>query len=201
MKMFYKVLKIILLPVIKLLWLGKVTGKENIPQEGPFIVVSNHKSYLDFFLLPIIIPRRIHFLAAEVFFEKKLWIPLVRLTGQIKVDRKAKDKSEVYKEVEQLFARGGILGAFPEGTRSRDGKLHKGYNGVVKFAYKYKVPILPVGIINTFKALPPHKKFPKFIKCHVNIGQTIIVDSDDYDRETDGLMVVISKLGREEYYK
>ena len=73
-----------------------------------------------------------------------------------------------------------ILGIFPEGTRSRDGKLHGGYNGAVKFAYKYKVPIVPIGIIGTFAAWPPHKKKPKLIKCDVNIGNSFIVSSNKY---------------------
>ncbi|RJQ33612.1 1-acyl-sn-glycerol-3-phosphate acyltransferase [Candidatus Parcubacteria bacterium] len=197
--MFYNVLKFILSPIIKLLWLGKISGKENIPNKGSFIIAANHKSYLDFFLLSVVIKRRLHFLAAEVFFEKKLWIPLVRLTGQIKVDRKSKDKSDVYKEVDRLFASGGILGIFPEGTRSRDGKLNKGYNGVVKFAYRYKIPILPIGLTNTFEALPPHKKFPKFVKCNVNIGDMIIVVSEDYDYETKKLMQRIAELSAEVY--
>ncbi len=192
--MFYKFLKIVLSPIIKFLWIGKVTGKENIPKEGSFIVAANHNSYLDFFILPIIIPRRVHFLAGEVFFKKKLWIPLVKFTGQIKVDRNSKDKSEVYKEVDKLFSRGGILGAFPEGTRSRDGKLHKGYNGVVKFARKYNVPILPVGIKGTFEAWPPHKKIAKASKCYINVGELTNVKTDNYNKETEGLMECIKNL-------
>lgn len=192
--MFYKILKILLSPIIKFLWIGKVTGKENIPKNGSFIIAANHNSYLDFFILPVIIPRRVYFLAGEVFFKKKLWIPLVKFTGQIKVDRNSKDKSEVYKEVDRLFARGGILGAFPEGTRSRDGKLHKGYKGVAKFARKYDVPILPVGITGTFDAWPPHKKMPKFKKCNVKIGKPIILETDDYEGETSKLMNLIEAI-------
>jgi len=192
--MFYWILKIILSPFIKFLWLGKVSGSENIPKSGSFIVAANHNSYLDFFLLPVVIPRRVNFLAAEVFFKKKLWLPLVKLTGQIKVDRQAKDKSEVYKQVDNLFANGGVLGIFPEGTRSRDGKIHKGYNGVVKFARKYGVPIVPVGIVGTFQALPPHKKIPKFIKCDLNIGEIYRLGDNPDDIETNKIMGIIAKL-------
>ncbi|MBT4849553.1 1-acyl-sn-glycerol-3-phosphate acyltransferase [Candidatus Parcubacteria bacterium] len=192
--MLYKIIKIFFGPSVKFLWLGKIKGLENVPQKKSFIVCSNHSSYLDFFLLSAVIPRKVSFLAAEVFFNSKLWWPLVKSTGQIKVDRKVKDKSQVYKEVDNLFEKGGVLGIFPEGTRSRSGKMGKGHIGAVKFAYKYKVPIVPIGITGAYNALPQHKKFPKFKKIDMNIDTEFYVDTDDYEKETVKLMGIIFKL-------
>ncbi|MBU1202965.1 1-acyl-sn-glycerol-3-phosphate acyltransferase [Patescibacteria group bacterium] len=197
--MGYYILKYLFYPFIKLFWLDKISGLNNIPKKGSFIIVANHKSYLDFILLFTFIPRRISFLAAEVFFKSKLWHPIMKITGQIKVDRESPNKGEVYKNVDRLFKKGGVLGIFPEGTRSRDGKLHKGYNGAVKFSFKYQVPIIPIGLINTFDAFPPHSKKPRLVRCIINIGESFYLDSTDYDIETSRLMNKIAKLSGEVY--
>jgi len=91
--MFYWILKTLFGPVVRLIWIKKVEGLENIPKKGAYVVAANHSSYLDFFTLAAIWPTRIYFLAGEVFFKKWWWYPLVKFTGQIKVDRDAKDKS------------------------------------------------------------------------------------------------------------
>lgn len=197
--MFYKLAHFFLAPLIRFLWVGNVDGIDNISKKGPLILCANHNSYLDFFILSSILNRRVYFLAGEVFFKKKLWRPLVVLTGQIRVDRDKKDKSSVYAAVNAILLDNRILGIFPEGTRSRDGKLHRGYNGAVKFSYKYKIPIIPVGIIGTFKAWPPHKKTPIFTKCDVFIGKEVMVLSDDFDKETGNLMGNIAYLSNNIY--
>jgi len=198
--MFYKILKFIFSPIIKMFWVGKINNIDSIPFNGSVIIVANHKSYLDFFILASVLKRRVYFLAGEVFFKSKVWRPLMLLTGQIRVDRDNEDKSSVYNQVEFIIKSGNILGIFPEGTRSRDGKLRKGYNGAVKFAYKYGVPIIPIGIIGTFDAWPAQKKIPKFKKCTVSIGKEYFVSSDDFDYETNLLMNKISILAKEKYY-
>lgn len=197
--MFYKLLQFFVAPFIKFFWVGKINNINNIPNKGSVILCANHNSYLDFFILASVLKRRVYFLAGEVFFKSKLWRPLMLLTGQIKVDRTSKDKSFVYNQVEGILRINNILGIFPEGTRSRDGKLHKGYNGAVKFAYKYNVPIIPIGIIGTFNAWPPHKKKPKLIKCDINIGSSFIVSSDNFNIETETLMKKIAILAEEKY--
>ena len=197
--MFYKFLQILLAPIIKFFWVGKIHNVDNVPKNGPVILCANHSSYLDFFILPSIINRRIYFLAGEVFFKNSLWKPLMLLTGQIKVDRNNKDKDSVYRQVDQIISSNNILGLFPEGTRSRDGKIHKGYNGAVKFSRRYNVPIIPIGITGTFNAWSPHMKFPKFIKSDINIGSKFIVGSDNFDMETEMLMNKIILLANNKY--
>jgi len=197
--MFYKLLQFFLSPLIRFFWVGNVNNIKNIPFNGSAILAANHSSYLDFFILSSILKRRIYFLAGEVFFKSKLWKPLMLLTGQIKVDRYGGDKKLVYDQVEKVLINNNLLGIFPEGTRSRDGKLQKGYNGAVKFAYKYKVPIIPIGIIGTFDAWPPNRKFPKLIKSKVNIGYPFRINSNDFDLETSKLMNKIVLLSDKFY--
>lgn len=189
----YYILKYLFYFPINFLWLKKINGVHNIPK-GSFILAANHSSYLDFILLFIFFPRKISFLAAEKFFNNIFWRPIMQMTGQIKVDRLNHDKTFVYNSVDNVFRSGGILGIFPEGTRSRDGNMGKYYNGVARFAYKYKVPVLPIGITGTFDAWPPQNKFPKIKKCFINIGKPILINTDDFEKETKNIMYNILDL-------
>ena len=195
----YYIIKFLFAPLVKFLWLGRFEGYENIPKEKSFIIVANHKSYLDFILLFCAIPRKISFLAAEVFFKSWFWKPIMLMTGQIKIDRKSNDKTETFLKVDKLFLKGGVLGLFPEGTRSRDGKMHKGYTGVIKFSRKYNVPILPIGIKGTFDVLPPHRKIPRLVKCDLKVGNIYIPGLQSEDLETRILMQKIAGLAEEVY--
>lgn len=197
--MFYRFIKFTLGTFIKSNWSGRIEGLDFVPKEGPAIICANHQSYLDFLLLSSILKRRVYFLAAEVFFRSNFWKPLVKLTGQIMVDRETKDKNNVYREVDKLFKEKKILALFPEGTRSRSGKMGKGYNGAVKFAYKYRVPITPVGIIGTFNAWPPHQKFPKIRKIDVFFDKPYYITTDSFEEETRLLMKKIAKLSKQYY--
>jgi len=202
--MFYILLKIIILPIIKLIWVGKVEGIENIPKKGGFILASNHESYFDFITLYAVVPRRIYFLAGEVFFQKKQWSWLMKLTKQIKVDRNSEDKSLSINEALKHLRMGHLIGIFPEGTRSSDGKLQKAYNGAVKMSLKASVPIIPIGIIGTLEIMSRHDRFPKFKKCVINFGKPIVYKkSDSYEEKytnlTKDLMVKIGNLCGEIY--
>ena len=175
--MIFKLIKISIGNLIKLIWLGKVRGLENIPKKGGCIICANHSSYFDFLMLGAICPRRIYFLAGEVFFKKWQWRWLVKLTRQIRVDRNNKDKSESVKEVVKFLEEGKVVGIFPEGTRSVDGEIHNFYNGAVRIALKTRFPIIPVGIKGTYKIMSRFDKFPKFDrKCDIEFGELINYD-------------------------
>lgn len=183
--MVYWIIKIILGPFIRFFWIKKVEGLENIPRKGPIIIAANHSSYFDFFSLIAICPRRIYFLAAEKFFKGKIWGPLVKTTGQIKVERKSSDKSKVYQSVENYLKKGKIIGIFPEGTRSWDGKIHKTFTGVANLALKNRTRVIPIGIKNAFEILPRQKKIPKLKKIiEIKIGEPMLF-SDYYGQEND----------------
>ena len=158
--MFYWLIKFILGPVIRFIWVSKAEGLENIPKEGGAIIAANHCSYLDFFVVPAVCRRRIFYLAAEKFFRRPLWAALMRLTGQIRVDRTAEDKKDVYEKVFAVLKQGRLLGIFPEGTRSADGRLQKAFPGTARFAITAKVPVVPVGIIGTYGIWPRKGRLP-----------------------------------------
>lgn len=162
--MFYWLLKYTCGPFIRLIWVSKVEGLDNIPKTGPVIIAANHSSYFDFLTLVAVCPRRVYFLAAEVFYRSWFWKPIMVLTGQIKVDRGSSDKSAVIAAGNTILHSGNILGVYPEGTRSRDGKMHKAYNGVAKFALNNKVDIVPLAIKGAFEIMSPTDKWPKLNK-------------------------------------
>jgi 1-acyl-sn-glycerol-3-phosphate acyltransferase len=184
--MLYWILKKILGPFVRLIWIKKVEGLENIPKTGSFIIASNHSSYFDFISLMAVCPHRVYFLVAEKFFKSKFWYPLVAGTNQIEVDRKNTDKKEVYQKVFSLLKMNSVLGIFPEGTRSPDGKIGKTFTGVAKFALGAKVPVVPIGITGTYEIMSRHDKWPKIKKIiEINIGKPIYFKTY-YKKEPDG---------------
>lgn len=170
----YRFLKKTVGPIIRWIWIKEVRGLENIPKEGAVIIASNHMSYFDFLCFIVISPRNIHYLTAEKFLYSRFWRALVALTGQIVVDRTSKNKSREHQIVFSLLKQQRMFGIFPEGTRSRTGKIQKPFIGVARFATHSKAPVIPVGISGTYEIMPPSAKFPKFLKrCSINIGRPI----------------------------
>jgi len=183
--MFYWLLKLLFAPLVGLVWIKKIEGLKNVPENGPYIIAANHCSYFDFFCLAAIWPARIYFLAGEVFFKKWWWYPLVELTGQIKVDRNSKDKTEAKQKIISILKSGKIVGIFPEGTRSADGRIGKTYTGVAKFALEAQVPVVPVGIKGTYEVMSRHDKHPKFKKnIEIRVGEPMDF-KEYYNKEND----------------
>ena len=187
--MAYWLIKKIFGPFVRLIWIKNVNGLENVPKIGPCIIAANHSSYFDFISLVAVLPRKIHFLAAEKFYKSKFWYPLVAGTGQIKVDRESSDKREVYEKVISVLERGKVIGIFPEGTRSADGNIGKTFTGVAKFALKAKTPVVPVGIVGTYEIMSRHDKRPRLKKgVHIKIGKPIYF-TEYYGREGEDLVL------------
>ncbi len=203
----YSFLKKIISPIIKFFWVAEIEGLHNIPKDGAVIIASNHESYFDFLCFASISPRKVHYLAAEKFFENKIWNVLMQLTGQIKVDRKNHNKSKVHQQVYSALYQGRVIGIFPEGTRSPDGKLLKAFTGVAKFALNSKTPVIPVGMTGTYEIMSRHDKFPKFKKAKIKIGEPMhfkefydMEHADDhFQAVTDKIMLKIAELTGEEY--
>jgi 1-acyl-sn-glycerol-3-phosphate acyltransferase len=205
----YFIVRKIVSPIIRIIWIKKVIGIENIPQWGPAIIAFNHQSYFDFLCFVAISPRNIHFLSAEKFFSNRLWRPIMRITGQIKVERQNRDKYETHKSVYEHLDAGKIIGIFPEGTRSPDEhKMLKAFTGVAKYAVYKNVPVIPVGIKGTFSVMSRHDKKPKFSKVvEFHIGKPIDghkflvgkLDEDEYERITHRIMLDIASLSGKEY--
>ena len=169
--------KFFLCPAIKALFIKQVKGIENIPQ-GNFILAGNHLSYLDQIILGYIcVPRRFRFIGQTDRFKglSKLLLYIVySAAGVIFLNRKdPESKKQVLEKSIQFLKKGDIIIIYPEGTRSRTGKIGKGKWGVAKLYLKSGVPILPAGIKGTFEIFPPRGKIKIKRIVEVNIGKTL----------------------------
>lgn len=167
--MLYWFLKFVGLgPWLKLVWRPWVEGEENLPESGGAILASNHLSFCDSFFLPLMVKRRVTFLAkAEYFTTKGVKGLASRLffsgIGQVPVDRDDKDAARgALTAGVRILAAGELLGIYPEGTRSPDGRLYKGKTGVARMALEAGVPVIPVAMINTERVQPTGRKLPHF---------------------------------------
>jgi len=140
-------------PLLNICFSWKVEGKENIPLTGPLILVANHVHVLDPFFLVFGFPRWINFMAKEELFRSPFFRPWLRWAGSLSIRRggKVRAKQQILKSARKALDDGMILGMFPEGGRSLDGKLRKSKSGSAVIASKANVPLLPVGIIGTDK--------------------------------------------------
>ncbi|MFK0234619.1 lysophospholipid acyltransferase family protein [Streptomyces vinaceus] len=212
--MFYSLLKHVLLgPLLRLLFRPRIEGLENIPEDGAAIVAGNHLSFSDHFLMPAILKRRITFLAKAEYFtgpgvKGKLTAFFFRSAGQIPVDRSGKDAGQAaLREGLGVLARGELLGIYPEGTRSHDGRLYKGKVGVAAMALGAGVPVVPCAMVGTFEIQPPGQKIPNIRRVTIRFGEPL-----DFSRYaglegeravlravTDEIMYAILGLSGQEY--
>lgn len=169
----YWLMKKILGTFTRLVWIGRVEGKHNVPKMGGVILAPNHQGWFDFCLLASVLRRRLYFLVGEFAYKYKISAWALNRMKHIKVDRNVKDKKNVYEEAKKLLDKEGALVVFPEGRMTRDGKLQGAYSGVAKMALASKVPIVPV-VIESYHVFPPHKKWPKFTKsCRIKFLEPI----------------------------
>ncbi|HTY29891.1 lysophospholipid acyltransferase family protein [Mycobacterium sp.] len=160
--MWYWLFKYVLLgPLLTLLGRPKVEGLEHVPTSGPAILASNHLAVMDSFFLPLVVRRRITFLAKSEYFTGtglKGWFSRWFFTavGQVPIDRTDADAAQAaLNTAEQVLADGKLLGMYPEGTRSPDGRLYKGKTGLARLALHTGVPVIPVAMIGTNVVNPP----------------------------------------------
>jgi len=153
----------------------KLNGKENLPESGSFIIAANHSSVLDGFLIELYISRFtnscIHFIAKEKYYNNPLSSFILETSGAIKLE--SKEPAIAFLLAQKLLENGEIVGIFPEGTRSYDGKLKQAKRGVAGLALKANVPIVPVGMVNTNKILPRGSFLPKIVAFEINIGKPL----------------------------
>ena len=177
--MLYEVGHAVVPPVAKLIWRPTVEGLHNIPATGPVLVAANHLSFADSVVLPIVVPRKVVFLAKEDYFTgtgikgtiSRVWFESL---GCIPVDRDNTTSAIASLDIAlQVLARGEAFGIYPEGTRSRDGRLYRGRTGVAWLALTAKVPIVPVGLIGTDEVQPIGSHFPRLAAVTVAFGRPI----------------------------
>ena len=212
--MFYWVLKTLVLgPILKLLFRPWVEGQENIPPEGAAILASNHLSFSDSIFLPLVVSRRVTFLAKSDYFtgrgvKGRATAAFFKGAGQLPVDRSGGMAGQAaVNSGMRVLRRGEVLGIYPEGTRSPDGRLYRGRTGVARMALESGCPVLPVAMIGTDKAQPTGKKVPKIIRIGVRIGKPL--DFSRYEGMqddrfvlrsiTDEVMYELMLLSRQEY--
>jgi 1-acyl-sn-glycerol-3-phosphate acyltransferase len=212
--LFYWFLKTIVIgPIIRVLFRPWVEGEENIPEEGAAIFASNHLSFSDSIFLPLMVPRRMTFLAKSDYFtgrgiKGRLTAAFFKGVGQLPVDRSGGQASEAALNAGlKVLRRGELLGIYPEGTRSPDGRLYRGKTGVARMSLEAAVPVLPVAMIDTEKIQPPGKVLPKVMRPGIRIGRPLDFSryqGMDHDRFvlralTDEVMYEIMKLSGQEY--
>jgi len=166
--MLYWVLKAVLSPIFLVVWRVKVEGRENIPTSGPVILAPNHVTFLDSMFLPLVVPRRVTFVAKAEYFDswKTAWF--FRAVGQIPMRREGGSASErALAAARDVLDGGGVLGIYPEGTRSPDGRLYRGHTGVARLALGCRAPVIPVGLCGTAEVQRPGSNLPRPFKTVV----------------------------------
>src|SRR6266511_1419984 len=176
---------VLLGPVLRLLYKPKAVGLESIP-EGPAILAANHQSFLDDLLLPLVVPgRKVVFMAKADYFDKWYLRWFFKGANVIPVRRESRSAAEAALQTGvEALRDGSLVGIFPEGTRSPDGRLYRGKTGVARMALEAQVPIIPVAITGTFEAMPYHQKMPKPGRVEIRFGGPLRFDRH-YDTPTD----------------
>jgi 1-acyl-sn-glycerol-3-phosphate acyltransferase len=205
----YTVARAIGRPAMKVLWQVKATGLENVPASGPAIVCPNHISFLDSPFVMWSLPRKLTFVGKAEYLDSWKTKYLFPAVGMIPLDRSGGEASKQALELARgVLLRGELFGIYPEGTRSRNGKLHKGHTGAARLSRETGAPIIPVGVRGTDEIQPPDAKLPRvFKKCELRFGRPVrpekYADRDD-DRlvlreMTDEVMFEIRELSGQEY--
>ena len=211
--MVYPIAKLTLAPFISLFIKG-VDGIENLPKNSAFIIAANHQSFFDDLALPcLVVPyldKRVHFYANRIFFKNFFLRKFLNWSSSIPVavDKKLDSKhvnENAFKKAMGFIENGGIVGIFPEGHRSEDGKLKEARTGVARLAIAAGVPVVPIGIIGSYKILPKGKMLPRLKRCRVRIGKPIYLngyssfDKDTLKKATKQIMENIAQLIGQKY--
>ena len=212
--MFYWVTKYTLGLTLRIVFRPRVSGVKNVPRRGPVILAGNHLSFSDHFFGPIPVPRKVIFLAKAEYFTKPGLMGLISKAffagvGVIPIDRGGGTASEeAIRTGLRVLAAGRVLGIYPEGTRSPDGRLYRGKTGVARLAVESGAPVVPMVMIDTFKFQPPSTIWPNpRIRPGVIFGEPL--DFSRYRGQptdgallrtiTDEIMQAIAKLSGQEY--
>lgn len=214
-RVLYWFLKLFIVgPLLRLLWWPWATGREAVPARGGAVLASNHISFSDSIFLPVVLRRRVTFLAKSEYFTGKgvkgrltRWFFLG--AGQVPIDRSGGRASEaaILTGVDILKS-GNLLGIYPEGTRSPDGRLYKGRTGAARMAVEAQVPIIPVAMINTYWIQPTGKVLPRLGR-RVGVKFGTPIDTTPYAGQsadvavlrllTDQTVKALQELGGQDY--
>jgi 1-acyl-sn-glycerol-3-phosphate acyltransferase len=193
-----------------LIFRPKVSGLRHVPSNGPVIIASNHLSFSDSIFMPLVVPRKVTFLAKSEYFtspgikgfiKKLTFIAL----GQVPIDRSGGKRSEAALATGlKVLQEGHCLGIYPEGTRSPDGRLYKGRTGIARMAIDSGAPIIPVAMFNTAEIQPTGQVVPKVRRVEMVFGEPMYFTGDSTDQAvlraaTNQIMEKIAELSKQEY--
>ena len=212
--MLYWVLKWILVgPWLRVLFRPWTENMEVLPEKGPAILVSNHLSFSDSFFLPLVVDRKITFLAKQEYFTGKGIKGLISKAfftgvGQVPIDRTSGRAAEAAINTGiRILNEGHLLGIYPEGTRTADGRLYRGKTGVARMALEGNAPVIPVAMIGTYEIQPPGRIRPNIRRVGVRFGDPLDfaryegLESDRFVMRsvTDEIMYALMELSGQEY--
>lgn len=198
-------------------FMSEIKGRENIPKDKAFIIACNHASFYDDLAVPsVVVPfvnKKIHFYVSHIYYKNYFLKKFLELIAEAipiaanKVNNTKKINQEGLKKALGYLKKNEIVGIFPEGTRSVDGKIRKPKTGIAYLLLKGKVPVLPIGIKGSDKILPKGASFPRFKKCKVKIGK-LMYFNNFFDKKankrlltkiTNDIMKEVAKLSEQEY--
>ncbi|MFZ4107891.1 MAG: lysophospholipid acyltransferase family protein [Candidatus Planktophila sp.] len=206
----YGILRAFLTPFLMSAFRPKVKGLRNVPAKGPVIIASNHLSFSDSIFMPLVVPRKVTFLAKSEYFTSPgpkglLKKVTFKALGQVPVDRSGGRRSEAALITGlQVLAQGKCLGIYPEGTRSPDGRLYKGRTGIARLAIESGAPVIPVAMSNTDKIQPTGQVIPNLHRVGMVFGEPMYFDGDSTDLQylrtvTDQIVAKIAEMSGQEY--
>lgn len=210
--MLYWLMKAVLGPLLRLVFRVKVEGREYLPSEGPVILAANHQAFCDSLFIPLVVPRRVTFLAKAEYFDdpKSAWF--YRAVGQIPIRRgSGSAAARALDTASEALAAGRVIAMYPEGTRSPDGACYKGRTGIARLSIHTGAPVLPIGLCGTQAVQPIGSKMLRpFKQVTIRFGAPLVpTDADRMQAEedlhralrrfTDELMLRIATLSGRPY--
>lgn len=201
----------VLAPLARIVYRPRVDGLENVPAEGPVIIAANHRAVLDTAVISLVVRRQVHFLGKAEYFtgrglRGRLMAAFVDALGFVPVERgNAHAGLAALNAGQSVLNAGGVFAIYPEGTRSRDGRLYRGHTGVAVLTLTTGAPVVPVALSGTEKLMPRGGKIPRYAPVGVRFGAPLDF-SDVTERNlrarravTDEVMAAIRELSQQEY--